>query len=285
MDIIYNKNSIYIKTDCFHLQKTFECGQCFRFNKNADGAYFGIAYGKALTLYQRPDGVELFGVTKAEFENTFFDYFDLGRDYDRINEILSRDPVLKDIIPYSRGIRILNQQPFETVVSFIISASNNIPRIKKIIAALCESFGENGAFPSPEVLAKCTTDDLSVIRAGFRDKYIIDCAKKVASGEIDLEKVKKMDYKNASAELQKINGVGKKVADCSLLFGFGFIDAFPKDVWIKRILQHFYGVADESTLDFYGYGGIAQQYLFYYAITTHLNDTIKEKEKQYAVQV
>ncbi len=285
MDIIYNKNSIYIKTDCFDLKKTFECGQCFRFNKNDDESYTGIAFGKALTLYQRDDGVELFGVTKAEFENTFFDYFDLGRNYDKINEILSRDPVLKDIIPFSRGIRILNQQPFETVVSFIISASNNIPRIKKIIASLCENFGQNGAFPSPEVLANCTVDDLSVIRAGFRDKYIIDCAKKVASGQINLEKIKQMDYLKASAELQKINGVGQKVADCSLLFGFGFIDAFPKDVWIKRILQHFYGVADERSLNFYGYGGIAQQYLFYYAITTHLNDIIKEKEKQYAVQV
>ena len=285
MNIIYNKNSIYIKTDEFDLQKTFECGQCFRFNKNADGSYSGIAYGKYLTLYQRDDGVEIFGITKEEFKNTFFDYFDLSRNYNKINEILSRDRVLKDIIPFSKGIRILNQQPFETVVSFIISASNNIPRIKKIIASLCENLGENGAFPTPERLAECTTDDLSVIRAGFRDKYIIDCAKKVTSGQIDFNKIKSMRYSNACAELKKINGVGQKVADCSLLFGFGFVDAFPKDVWIKRILQYFYGVANESTLDFYGYGGIAQQYLFYYAITTHLNDTIKEKEKQYAVQV
>ncbi len=285
MDIIYNKSSIFIKTDCFDIQKTFECGQCFRFDKTDDGGYSGIAYGKTLTLYQRPDGVELFGVNKKEFEETFFDYFDLSRDYDKINEILSRDPVLKDIIPYSRGIRILNQQPFETVVSFIISASNNIPRIKKIIASLCESFGKDNAFPTPEVLAGCTTDDLAVIRAGFRDKYIIDCAKKVASGQVDLEKIKTMSYTDASSALQSINGVGGKVADCSLLFGFGFVDAFPKDVWIKRILNHFYGVSDEKSLNFYGYGGIAQQYLFYYAITTHLNDTIKETEKQYAVQV
>lgn len=285
MNISYNKNSIFIETDTFDVQKTFECGQCFRFGKNDDGSYSGIAYGKKLTLYQKPDGVEISGITKAEFEDTFFDYFDLGRDYNKINEILSGDAVLKDIIPYSKGIRILNQQPFETVVSFIISASNNIPRIKKIIASLCENFGENGAFPTPESLADCTTSDLSVIRAGFRDKYIIDCAKKVASGEIDLNKIKSMDYKRASAELQKINGVGQKVADCSLLFGFGFVNAFPKDVWIKRILKYFYGVDNESSLDFYGYGGIAQQYLFYYAITTHLNDTINEKEKQYAVQV
>ncbi len=282
MDISYNKNSIFIKTDMFDIQKTFECGQCFRFNKNDDGSYTGIAFGKTLTLYQKPDGVEISGITKQEFKDTFFDYFDLGRDYEKINSVLSRDPVLKDIIPYSKGIRILNQQPFETVVSFIISASNNIPRIKKIIASLCDNFGCGGAFPTPQTLAECTPSDLSVIRAGFRDKYIIDCAKKVASGEIDFDKIRSMDYKTASLELQKINGVGQKVADCSLLFGFGFIDAFPKDVWIKRILEYFYG---GNCPDFYGYGGIAQQYLFYYAITTHLNDTIKEGKKQYVVQV
>lgn len=285
MNVNYTENSIYILTDRFDIAKTFECGQCFRFNRNGDGSYGGIACGRALTLYQRDDGVEIYGITKKEFEDTFFDYFDLGRDYDGVDRVLEKDPVLRDIIPYSRGIRILNQQPFETVVSFIISASNNIPRIKKIIASLCDNFGKNGAFPTPDVLAALDVSDLAVIRAGFRDKYIIDCAKKVASGEIDLDKIKTMDYPSAARELQKINGVGQKVADCSLLFGFGFTEAFPKDVWIKRILKYFYGVEDNSTLDFSGYDGIAQQYLFYYAITTHLNDTITEAEKQYAVQV
>ena len=285
MDIKYTENSIYIITDRFDIAKTFECGQCFRFDKTADGGYRGIAYGKTLTLYQRNDGVEIFGITPKEFEDTFFDYFDLARDYGKIDKLLEKDAVLKDIIPYSKGIRILNQQPFETVVSFIISASNNIPRIKKIIACLCENFGQNGAFPTPERLAALEKEDLAVIRAGFRDKYILDCAKKVASGEIDLDKIRSMSLLDASRELQKINGVGQKVADCSLLFGFGFKEAFPKDVWIKRILKYFYGVTDNSCLDFGGFDGIAQQYLFYYAITTKLNNTITEAEKQYAVQV
>lgn len=285
MNIKYNSNSIYIITDRFDIAKTFECGQCFRFDKTEDGGYRGIAYGKTLSLYQRKDGVEIFGITKKEFEDTFFDYFDLGCDYDAVDKILAQDKVLESIIPYSKGIRILNQQPFETVISFIISASNNIPRIKKIISSLCENFGQDGAFPTPERLCALTTSDLAVIRAGFRDKYILDCAKKVASGEIDLDKIKKLSMADASHELQKINGVGQKVADCSLLFGFGFKQAFPKDVWIKRILRYFYGVADNSSLDFGGFDGIAQQYLFYYAITTKLNDTITEAEKQYAVQV
>lgn len=281
MDINYNNNSIFIKTDRFDLQKTFECGQCFRFERAGDNRYRGIAYGKTLTLTQLEDGVKIEGITEAEFEDTFYHYFDLARDYDEIDRILDKDPVLHGIIPYSRGIRILNQQPFETVVSFIISASNNIPRIKKIIASLCENFGENGQFPTPERLAGLDITDLAVIRAGFRDKYILDCAKKVASGEIDLDEIKSMSYKEACATLQKINGIGQKVADCSLLFGFGFMEAFPKDVWIKRILSHFYGVDDNKKLDFYGYDGIAQQYLFFYAINNH--NTITEAKKQHAV--
>lgn len=283
MNIKYDNNLIFIETDRFDLQKTFECGQCFRFNRLDDGSYRGIAYGKELTLTQVEGGVVLSGVTKEEFENIFFDYFDLGRDYDEVDRILEGDRVLRDIIPFSKGIRILNQQPFETVISFIISASNNIPRIKKIIASLCDNFGENGAFPTPEKLASLELSDLAVIRAGFRDKYILDCAKKVVSGEIDLEGIKKMTYADASRKLQKINGVGQKVADCSLLFAFGFCEAFPKDVWIKRILRHFYGVEDNRALDFHGYDGIAQQYLFYYAINNH--DIITEAKKQHAVQV
>ena len=114
--------------------------------------------------------------------------------------------------------------------------------------------------------------DLAVIRAGFRDKYILDCAQKVNSGEIDLHAVAKMQYSDAARQLMKINGVGQKVADCALLFGFGFLDSFPKDVWIKRVLKSYYNTEDSSALDFHGYGGIAQQYLFYYARETALRD-------------
>ncbi len=279
MNIKINKNSIFINTDRFNIQKTFECGQCFRFNKIDDNTYQGIAYNKLLTLVQKDDGVELYGVTENEFYNTFFDYFDLGRDYDKVDALLQTDPVLCNIIPHSKGIRILNQHPFETLVSFIISASNNIPRIKKIINSLCENFGEQitggFAFPTPEVLATKSTEDLAVIKAGFRDKYIIDCAKKVVSGQIDFKKIKSLNINSAREQLKTVNGVGDKVADCALLFGLGFCDSFPKDVWIKRILKEYYGTDTEKELNFYGYGGIAQQYLFYYAIT--------EEKKQYAL--
>lgn len=279
MNIKINKNSIFINTDRFDIQKTFECGQCFRFNKIDDNTYQGIAYNKLLTLIQKDDGVELYGVSENEFYNTFFDYFDLGRDYDKVDRLLQNDPVLRNIIPHSKGIRILNQEPFETLVSFIISASNNIPRIKKIINSLCENFGNkiNGgfAFPTPEALATKSTEDLAIIKAGFRDKYIVDCAKKVADGRLDFEKIKRLDINSAREELKTVNGVGDKVADCALLFSLGFCNSFPKDVWIKRILKEYYGTDTEKELDFYGFGGIAQQYLFYYAIT--------EEKKQYAL--
>ncbi len=277
MNIDYEKNSILITGIPFDIKKTFECGQCFRFDKTENG-FEGVAHGKLLTLTQTEGTVSIAGIDKTEFENTFYNYFDLSRDYTEIDRVLSEDVVLKPIIPFSSGIRILNQAPFETLVSFIISASNNIPRIKKIISALCENFGDKYmssgrvyySFPTAKRLADLDISDLSVIRAGFRDKYILDCALKVSRGEIDVEKIPQMTYEDAKRELMKINGIGEKVADCALLFAFGFINSFPKDVWIKRILKAYYGTETETGLDFHGYGGIAQQYLFYYARETSL---------------
>lgn len=278
MNIKYDENKIILTDICgFDLKKTFECGQCFRFNQNENG-FEGVAHGKLLSLCQDADSITITGVTKEEFESTFIKYFDLERDYAEIDKALSQDKVLKPIIPFSTGIRILNQEPFETVISFIISASNNIPRIKKIIGLLCENFGERReycgktyyTFPTPEAIAKLSLSDLAVIKAGFRDKYILDCAQKIASKDFDINTLFSMSYADAKKSLMTLHGVGSKVADCALLFSFGFIESFPKDVWIKRILKSFYGVETDEGIDFYGYGGIAQQYLFYYARETSL---------------
>lgn len=280
MNTEFFENKIIIKNAAgFDLKKTFECGQCFRFDSVGD-AFEGVAYGKLLTLKNIGGDIEITGITKKEFETSFIRFFDLERDYLEIDTALASDPVLKTIIPFSTGIRILRQEPFEALTSFIISASNNIPRIKKIIGLLCKNFGEKHtsggrvyySFPDAETLAGHSLSDFAVIRAGFRDKYILDCAKKVSSGEIDLDGVAKMPYCDAAHELMKIKGVGQKVADCALLFGFGFLDSFPKDVWIKRVLKNYYNTEDSSALDFHGYGGIAQQYLFYYARETALRD-------------
>ena len=277
-------NKILINNKGFDLKKTFECGQCFRFDA-IDGGFEGVVKDRLVTLKDTADGIEITGISRKEFSEFFYDYFDLSRDYSEIDSALSNDPVLKNVIPFSTGIRILRQQPFETLVSFIISASNNIPRIKKIVASLCENFGtrfeRDGrvyySFPTANTLASLEREDLAPIRAGFRDKYIIDCARKVADGRVDLDAIYQMDIETAAKTLMQINGVGRKVADCTLLFGFGFLNSFPKDVWIKRILKAMYGTETNEGLDFYGYGGIAQQYLFYYARENQINDiTVKD---------
>ncbi len=278
MIVVYTPKNIVISDIYgFDIQKTFECGQCFRFDKMPDGSYSGVAFDKLLSVCQNGNEISISGISKEEFENLFYDFFDLGRDYRQIDDVFLKDSVLCNIVPFSTGIRILKQEPFETLISFIISASNNIPRIKKIIASLCENFGPRYTFedkvyygfPSAKKLADLELSDLAVIRAGYRDKYILDCAKKVASGELELDKVAKSDYETAAKMLMSVKGIGRKVADCALLYGFGFIESFPKDVWIKRILGILYSAQTDEGIDFYGYGGIAQQYLFYYA---RLND-------------
>lgn len=271
MKIIENENKIILKdVKNFDIEKTFECGQCFRFDKMGD-SYIGIVGEKRLILTQKQNDVEI-NITKKEFDEKFYHYFDFERDYKAIESAFEKDKVLKNTIKTSSGIRILKQDPFETMISFIISASNNIPRIKKIIGLLCQNFGvrhvdemgEYFSFPSAKTLAELKIEDLSVIKAGYRDKYILDCAKKVDLGEIDILSLFNIGYDDARKELLKINGVGPKVADCILLFAFGYIESFPKDTWIKKALFELYNQKSDDNIDFYGYGGIAQQYLFYY---------------------
>ncbi|MBR6564050.1 MAG: DNA-3-methyladenine glycosylase 2, partial [Clostridia bacterium] len=194
--------------------------------------------------------------------------------YKKIFEILRVNETLKKACEYSYGIRILNQEPFETLCSFIISQNNNIKRIKGIIERLCENFGEekNGyyTFPSAEKMAALTLVDLAPLRSGFRAKYLLDAAKKVASGEVDLNKLKNMPLDDARAELMKIVGVGPKVADCCLLFSHKQVKAFPKDVWIKRAMETLFG--GDLPKEAEDFAGIAQQYIFFYARDTRLLD-------------
>lgn len=250
------------------LRQTLDCGQSFRWDENPDGSFSGVAFGRSVRVAL--DGKSLF-IYNAHSEDCrlWSDYFDLEFDYGKIREEISRiHPVLSDAAKYAPGIRILRQEPYEALCTFIISQNNNIKRIKGIVRRLCECFGEplgNGefAFPSAEKMASLTPDELSPLRAGFRNRYLIDAAQKVAGGEVQLEKCRTADYEDARRELMKITGVGVKVADCTLLFGLHRIEAFPVDVWMKRAMERLF--PDMTPDDFGEYAGIAQQYIFHYS--------------------
>lgn len=270
---VKDKNIELSGVSCLSLNETLDCGQAFRWEPSEDGVWQGMAYNKYLKLYETEDKIIFFNTTKEDFYNIWYDYFDLDRDYEKIVTTLSAHPILKNAATFGKGIRILKQEPWETLCSFIISQNNNIPRIKGIIGRLCENFGEreeNGfyTFPTAEKIATLSLEDLSVIRSGFRAKYILDAAKRITSGEIDLEKLKTVDTDTARDELMKIYGVGKKVADCVLLFGLSHINAFPEDVWIKRAMEKLFDGKLPHCAE--KYAGIAQQYIFYYARMTKL---------------
>ena len=274
MKIENKNNNIYIYgAEDFDLPHTLDCGQAFRWVCDEKNVWSGVAFNRFLKLEKLTDGtVVLYNTTAEDFENIWKDYFDFSRDYGEIIKILSENSVLKQACEYSHGIRILNQEPFETLCSFIISQNNNIKRIKGIISRLCENFGEKKegyyTFPTAEKLATLTLEDLSVLRSGFRAKYLLDAAQKVANGEVDLKLLKEMNLEDARNQLMKIKGVGPKVADCCLLFSHRHTDAFPKDVWIKRAMEVLFGgELPECAKE---YAGIAQQYIFFYARDTKL---------------
>ncbi len=244
-----------------------ECGQCFRFDKISETEYTLCACERLQTIKKLPEGWLFCDIDEQEFKKSLFDYFDLGRDYGEIIKGFESDKAISSAARSGGGIRIFRQDGWETLISFIISANNNIPRIKKIIASLCELLGEerNGfyCFPTPKSIVEAGIEGLAPIRAGFRAKYIYDAALKIYSGEISLEYIKSCGYQNALNELKKIKGVGDKVANCVLLFGFGYYEAFPIDVWVKRVLaKHYPDGFDPLSLG--EYAGIAQQYLFYH---------------------
>ena len=266
-DIKFINDKIYItNVKNFDLAQTLDCGQAFRWSQDQNGTWHGIAYGKHIELFYDNSDIVINSSNKTDFENIWRHYFDLDRDYDKIIKEISLDKTVKKAAAYSSGIRLLNQEPWEALCSFIISQNNNIPRIKGIVERLCENFGtktDGGyTFPSAQTVAKLSIDDLSVIRSGFRAKYILDAAKKVADGTINLDTLKTIDYDTARNILTDIKGVGPKVADCVLLYGLEHKNAFPRDVWINRALEQLFGgnIPDCAKQ----YGGIVQQYIFHY---------------------
>lgn len=244
-----------------NLRQTLFCGQCFRWEENPDGVFSGIAFGKKCVIRQEENK----SLTDDPIWRT---YFDLDTDYGFLQKRLSGiSPILSEAVQYAPGIRILRQDFWEALASFIISQNNNIPRIRGIIARLCENFGEKFndgyAFPEPQKLLGLLPEDLSSLRCGFRARYLLDAAQKVCAGEIDPISLRKMPLEKAKAQLMTICGVGPKVADCVLLYGLHRMEAFPMDVWMKRAMKTLFpGMKPE---DFGEGAGLAQQYIFYYS--------------------
>lgn len=258
-----------LSPDNFIPSQIFDCGQTFRFEQSEhDGECFeGVALGRFLRVRAVGDDILLEGVSEEEFFRLWYSYFDLDRDYGALIHSLS-DVHARKCADFGNGIRILRQDRWETLCSFIVSQNNNIPRIKKIIDTMCRRFGEelpsgHYAFPTAKALAAAGIDAIFACGTGFRAKYIYDAAVKVASGEISLEKAGELPQPELRELLLTVKGVGPKVAACVELFGFAHCDSFPIDVWIKRVIDKYYG--DDFSPEIFGKGaGIVQQYLFYY---------------------
>lgn len=265
----------------FELSHIFDCGQCFRWNRRPNGNYIGVAFGKVIEVEKKENDVIIYNISEDEFKNTWCEYFDLNRDYGKIKEQLSKDPLLKKSIDFGYGIRLLKQEKLEMLISFIISANNRIPMIKRAIENISKKWGEKitykdevfYSFPTIEKLSAASEEEFEECSTGFRAKYLKDTIDKVCSGEFDLNYVASLNDDECHKELQKLMGVGPKVADCIMLFSMEKYSAFPVDVWVKKAMMKFYVAPDVSLKKIRDFGrdefgnlsGFAQQYLFYYA--------------------
>lgn len=282
LNIEESPEGLILREDSFKVDHIFECGQCFNFRKNDDGSYTAVFLGKIINLLELDDCTLIRNVNLDEFYEIFYDYFDLGTDYSLIKEDLSKSEILKKACDYGYGIRILNQDLFETTISFIISANNQIPRIKKAVRIISERYGdylgeymgeEYYSFPSPQVLSKVDPLDLREhARVGFRDVRIVETAKAFVDGFLNFEDEKALSDKDLHNKLKELPGIGPKVADCIMLFAYHRRETFPVDVWIKRVMETLFigkevpkKQVDDYARDIFGnLAGYAQQYLFYY---------------------
>lgn len=279
----------YILENCksFEPEHIFECGQCFRWNKQKDGSYTGIFKQNVVNVKKADNKIIFRGICKENIKDECIKYFDLNTKYDNIKSKLSNvDNYLKTSIEYGEGIRILNQDLWETLISFIISANNNIPRIKGIIERISKSYGEKivwdkaeyYTFPTPQELSKASVEDLRNIGLGFRDVRVYETTKIINENPNKLKELEdEKDVNKLREELLKFPGVGPKVADCVMLFStLKKLEVFPIDVWVRRVMNELYIKNDDETkinkkeieeLAKTKYGnlaGIAQQYLFYW---------------------
>ena len=287
MKIVQDNNNVYVKDiRDFDLGQTMECGQCFHFNKLGEDEYGLVASGRFLHAKQEGSDLCLFDTTTDEAESFWIKYFDLERDYSQIKSmLLKEDEKLSEAIETMWGVRILNQEFFETLISFIISQNKQIPHIKQIVSTISRLYGDYLAkagsfefysFPTPEQMKNVTVEDLKECKTGFRAPYIKDAIDHVLAGQMNEADLRAMPVVECNQQLMGIKGVGVKVANCVSLFGLGHREAFPVDVWIKRIVETLYFDGIDTPAERIGefgisrfgeFGGYAQQYLFYYGKT------------------
>ncbi|WP_297281075.1 DNA-3-methyladenine glycosylase [uncultured Anaerococcus sp.] len=282
IDIKETSEGLVLQTSSFNPTHIFECGQCFNFIVEEDGSYTAVFLGKIINVLEREDDVLIKNISLNEFYDIFYDYFDLGTDYQAIKSSLSSNDTLKTATEYGYGIRILNQEMFETIISFIISANNGITRIKNSIRIISERYGDfigeyRGnkyySFPDANTLAELDPLELrEFARVGFRDVRIVEASKMISDGFLDYETDQLLPTDELKEKLMQLPGVGPKVADCVLLFTYHRRETFPVDVWIKRVMEALFighevpkKQVDNYAREIFGdLAGYAQQYLFYY---------------------
>lgn len=247
----------------FSIQQIAESGQCFRIDRISGDTWEVKVCNKQLRVQAADHHTHIFHCGPKEYRDTWFDYFDLARDYGQIKASVLRikDPYLINAVNYGYGIRILKQDLWEVIVSFIISQMNNIPRIKSIIKKLCALYDDS--FPSCYDLAKYTESDFKNLGLGYRAEYLLNLVKNVLNGDFNMSYLKTLNYQEGVKYLKQLKGVGTKVANCIALFGLNKLEAFPRDVWINRILEKRYN-GKFNIQPFSEYAGIIQQYMFFY---------------------
>jgi N-glycosylase/DNA lyase len=269
----------------YNLSPTLASGQAFRWKQEADG-WIGIVGQHWMRLRKQADFIEVETAAPVENWDWLKDYLQLGVDLDAVLASFPDDEPLRLAKISCRGLRLLRQDPWETLASFICSSTKQIVQIQQIISLLCESFGTRVetppgyaaafAFPSAMRIASCAENDLRGCKMGFRAPNLLKTARKITEGEINLEQLRTLELKEARAKLMDLPGVGRKIADCVLLFGYGFQAAFPIDVWVMKVLREFYFPRRRPSLKklihfsethFGAYSGYAQQYLFHYVRT------------------
>lgn len=265
----------------FTPKHVFECGQCFRWEEQSDGSYTGVVHNRVINVALNCNTLVISNTNRQDFEKIWFEYFDLSRDYARIRQRLTMDSRMGPVVEYGKGLRILKQDEWECLVSFIISANKSILQIKKIVEDISMRFGDyignyRGkdyySFPDCSTVAKLEISDIRDCKVGYRDKYIHRAAKHIQSNPEWLYSIKHLAYEDASNELKKLDGVGDKVSHCVMLFSMGHFNSFPVDTWIKRIMRELFSMSGNNNeikrmaeQKFDGYSGFAQQYLFYFA--------------------